>query len=191
MVVYTSRSSTSEAETGKLWVHGLPEIQKETLSLKQSQARILWQDPHKTRIPQPYVHCLSLGVSDHASVPSASWQRIVPWVLPLLPRLGVSSRWDTALPEANKSSGSHWGGAVHTERESNPTQGAQTCWCLLSMDCSSVRDEKGLFKAEPQIAKKSEAHSLLTMLMAKDATPKRFASFQVGTQRALFWKVHL
>lgn len=59
------------------------------------------------------------------------------------------------------------------------------------MGCSSVRDEKGIFKAEPQIAKKSEVHSLLTMLMAKDAMPKRFSSFQVGTQRALFWKVHL
>lgn len=49
------------------------------------------------------------------------------------------------------------------------------------MGCSSVRDEKGIFKAEPQIAKKSEAHSLLTTLMAKDAMPKRFSSFQVGT----------
>jgi hypothetical protein len=57
------------------------------------------------------------------------------------------------------------------------------------MCCPSVRDENGIFKAQQQKAKNLEAHSLITMLMPKDATPKRrFTSFQVGTQRALVWQ---
>lgn len=55
---------------------------------------------------------------------------------------------------------------------------------------SSVRDKNSIiFKAEQQIAKNVEAHSLITMFMPKDATPKRrFTSFQVGTRRALVWQ---